>query len=176
MAMDTDYVTFRRLLGKALNEILWLYFKTPVAGQEEEIFRERIFCYELYHQLRCAFDAESFGYWIGGELDKDRHPIIRGDLKPDLVVHEPGDMDHNLCVLEVKPITGADAGFKKDVATLTRFVTEFSYHSGILLVFGDGEAAESVIKAKIGADLGVLREKHVCVLWAKNAQCRLAEL
>ena len=170
MEIENDYRVFRHLLDEAIKQICWVYFKTPVAGQEEEAFRERVFCYELYHQLRCSFDAESFGYWLGGELDKTRHPIIRGDLKPDLVVHEPGDMEHNLCVLEVKPITGADAGFKKDIATLTRFTTEFSYHAGILLVFGNCEAAESLIKCNIGVDLDWLRENRITVLWVKNAQ------
>jgi len=113
---------------------------------------------------------------LGGELDKVDHPIIRGNYKPDLVIHEPGDEDRNLCVVEVKPITGNATGFKKDIATLTAFVTQYSYHAGILLVFGDLDSGESVIRRKINCDVGVLRQKNIFVLWAKTAQGGVIEL
>jgi len=174
--MDNDFNKFRELLTEALREIIFPYFATPVAGQDDEIARERLFCYELYHQLRCVCDANEFGYWLGGELDKSGHPIIRGDLKPDLVVHEPGDMDRNLCVIEVKPIDGSKSGFKKDIKSLTTFVKEYSYHACILLVFGNSEDAQSVIRRKINCDPDILREKNIFVFWINHAQGPLVEL
>ena len=174
--MNAKYQEFRQLLNTSIKQILWLYFATPVAGQTEEVLRERLFCYELYHQLRCVCDKANFDYWIGGELDKTGHPLIRGDLKPDFVVHEPGDMERNLCVLEVKRVTGDEAGFKKDIATLLTFVTQYSYHAGLLLVFGDTENAELIIKSKIGADLNALRQKNIFVIWARRAQSDVVEL
>ena len=174
--MRRDYLIFRQLLDKAIRKILWLYFETPVAGQKKGAIRERLFCYELYHQLRCICDTSDFGYWLGGELDKIDHPIIRGKYKPDLVIHEPGDEDRNLCVVEVKPITGNARGFKKDIATLTAFVTQYSYHAGILLVFGDLESGESVIRKKVETDVGLLRQKNIFVIWVKSAQSKVVEL
>lgn len=48
-------------------------------------------------------------YSLCGEVDKAGHPLIRGHgldhLKPDFLVHDPGDLDENLVVIEVKPIT-----------------------------------------------------------------------
>src|ERR1035437_4558323 len=178
--LQADYEEFRRLLRKALKNILWPYFRTPVAcrpgGGNATAVRERLFCYELYHQLRCACDKADFGYWLGGELDKDKHPIIAGGPDPDLVVHEPGDMDHYLCVLEVKPISGSRPGFKKDVNTLTTFTTNYAYHAGILLVYGDRDSAETVIRSKVGTDLQALRTNRVFVLWIRNAQSEPVEL
>ena len=85
-------------------------------------------------------------------------------------------MDRNLCVLEVKPINGSDDGFKKDVATLRTFTTNHRYHAGILLVFGDCERAETVIRSKVGIDITLLRTKGVSVLWMRNARSGLVEL
>ena len=174
--MRQDFSDFRDLLNCAIHKILWLYFRTPIAGQDEEIFRERLFCYELYHQLRIVFDEKGFGYWLGGELDKSKHPLIRGDFKPDFVVHEPGFMDKNLCVLEVKPVTGAIAGFAKDITTLATFVTKYEYHAGILLVFGDALLDAEAVRKKLGLDFNALRKLNVFVIWAQNAQSGVVEL
>ena len=176
--MKADFSNFRTHLDTALAKILWLYFETPVAGAdvEEEVVRERLFCYELYHQLRCACDEASFPYWIGGELDKMKHPIIRSNVKPDLVIHEPGYMTSNLCVIEVKPVSGDAAGFQKDIRTLTNFVTKEAYHAGILLVYGHCDGAEGKIRQKIQTDVSKLRALNIFVLWIENAQAKLIEL
>lgn len=174
--MEKDFAIFRMLLNEALGRILWLYFQTPVAGSTDEVFRERLFSYELYHQLRNVCDDAGFPYWLGGELDKGRHPYIRGNLKPDLVVHEPGDMDSNLCVIEIKPVLGRVAGFTKDISTLRQFVLEHRYHAGILLVFGDIQGAEELIRSKIATDLAMLRVMRIFVLWIKSAQAEVIEI
>ena len=46
-----------------------------MAGTDELAIRERIFCYEFYHQLRLVATDARFPYMIGEpELDKGGHP------------------------------------------------------------------------------------------------------
>ena len=85
-------------------------------------------------------------------------------------------MDRNLCVLEVKPISGRRSGFKKDIDTLTAFTSKYRYHAGILLVYGDKPEAEAAIRSKVGTDLQTLRTTRVAVLWMRNAQSEPVDL
>lgn len=117
------------------------YFQLPVAaeGQAEVVYRERVYCYELYHQLRNVLDCERLaeGYALNGEIDKQGHPIIRPSA-PDLLFHVPGHMSQNLVIVEVKPINAKPKGIRKDVKNLTYFVSAaVGYQRGVLLVYGD---------------------------------------
>jgi len=132
---------FINLLGEATARIQAQYFHLPVAGLEDAIYRERVYTYELYHQLRLLLDAEDRfrEYALGGEVDKSGHPVIRR-CAPDFVLHIPGRMT-NLAVVEVKPINADAEGLRKDKQTLEYFVSnEVRYQLGIELVYGDGEA------------------------------------
>jgi hypothetical protein len=68
-----------------------------VAGAEARVYRERVYCYELYHQWRCQWANDS-RFELSGEADKIGDPIIRRNAKPDFLVHVPGEMQ-NLLVL-----------------------------------------------------------------------------
>lgn len=46
--------TFVKILRKATANIPPEYFQLPIAGREDPIYRERVYCYELYHQMRYA--------------------------------------------------------------------------------------------------------------------------
>jgi len=76
------------------------YFQLSVAGEELQ-YRERVYCYELYHLWRCNW-SNQFPFSLSGEVDKQNHPVIRRKVKPDYLVHIPGQMA-NLLVMEVKP-------------------------------------------------------------------------
>ncbi len=133
---------FLDLFLKATASIPELYFQLPVAGKDEPIYRERAYCYELYHQLRMLLDESDDLRWfaLSGEIDKQGHPIIR-PCSPDLVFHRPGDMAANVAVVEVKPGNGDVEGIKKDLRTLSYFVDDVvQYQVGIHLVYGGTEA------------------------------------
>ena len=118
--METDFKQFIECLEKAGSRMDRHYFQLEVAGSEESIYRERVYCYELYHQLRCAI-GDSFGYKLDGEVDKAGHPIIRQDLgpkKPDFIVHVPREMNRNLVVIEVKPVTVENNELARDLEKL----------------------------------------------------------
>lgn len=178
MSKLDDYAAFRLLLKDALSAVKQDSFKLPMSGGEE-IVRERNFCYELYHQLRLVIGPSSLEYVIGPELDKRGHSVITNGANPDLVIHDTSGMDRNLCVIEVKPITGRASGFKKDAENLKDFVGNWSYYAGILLVFGPAasvEAATETIKNKIGAGFTTLMVQGVRVLWISSSGAPVVEI
>ena len=133
-ATERDYEAFKQMLTAASAAVPPEYIQMPVYGQEELIYRERVFCYELYHQLRHRWG--DFPYTLAGEVDKTGHPVVRTKKKPDFLVHQPGGLGANLVAMEVKPNNARTPGIKKDLETLTWFVREADYAHGLLLVYG----------------------------------------
>jgi hypothetical protein len=135
-------MNIEQLLTNATSAIGANYFQLPIDGSEDPIYRERVYCYELYHQLRLIW-PEDEGYELSGEIDKSGHPLIRGNdldnVKPDLLVHIPGNMKGNHTIIEVKPINAALSGIAKDLGTLTAFRRYADYQRGIYLFYGDGD-------------------------------------
>jgi hypothetical protein len=80
MTRADDVETFRNLLTAATQLVDAEYFLLPVADQNggEPIiqYRERVYSYELYHQLRVKWPH--WDYSLGGEVDKRKHPVIHG--------------------------------------------------------------------------------------------------
>jgi hypothetical protein len=111
------------------------YFQLPIAGAEEHEYRERVYCYELYHRWRCQW-TDGFRFSLCGEVDKSGHPVIKGNWKPDFLVHVPGQMV-NLLVVEVKP-SNADIGRMADdlskLATFRGYPAK--YFAAYFLVYG----------------------------------------
>lgn len=130
---------FVNLLRAATAAMDGIYFLLPIA-EGTPIYRERVYCYELYHQLRTVW-PDDFPYSLGGEVDKSGHALMRkrGITRgiPDLLVHGPGYMENNLVIVEVK---AADRITPKNLSTdlnkLTRFVGKADYEMGIYLVYG----------------------------------------
>ena len=143
---EQDFRRFMECLEKAIERIDSHYFQLPVQG-DDKIYRERVYCYELYHQLRCML-GDSFPYKLSGEVDKEGHPVIRSGKKPDFIVHQPGDMENNLVVIEVKPVTVRNRleELKKDLGTLKWFLDEAKYHKAIMLIYGNvnGDLPENI--------------------------------
>jgi hypothetical protein len=114
-----------------------IYFHLNIDGGDP-VFRERVYCYELYHQMRKHWPA-GCPYFIKGEIDKRAHPILRGlgadQAKPDLLVHMPGAMAGNYAIIEVKHSTAA-SGVRKDLKTLDLFLRNVGYQRAIYLIYG----------------------------------------
>lgn len=141
MNFKSDFNYFMECLVKAATRIDSHYFQLHIAGSERPIFRERVYCYELYHQLRVVL-GNDFPYKLDGEVDKDGHPIIRpalGAKKPDLIVHVPRQMNQNLVVIEVKPINAKRSDIKGDIAALKKFLDKAEYYRAIMLIYGNAD-------------------------------------
>lgn len=140
------FKTFFNALIAATEKIEDKYFYLPVAYNQEFVFRERAYCYELYHQIRQILPAD-FPYILSGEVNKAGHPRIApfcGSIIPDFLVHNPGQMgeDDNLVIVEVKTIQGADynregKNLLKDMNTINCMTNlQNGYFRGIILIFG----------------------------------------
>jgi hypothetical protein len=137
----------RRHLVDNLNQILsdatalvgTEYFRLPVHGADP-VYRERVYCYELYHQMRCGWPAPDMSpYRLNAEVDKTAHAAlhrlgVRGQ-KPDLLIHRPGNMEGNHTIIEVKPAPSAARDIRKDLRTLALF-RDVGYDRTIFLIFG----------------------------------------
>ena len=128
---------FDNIFREATANISREYFLLPVVWSPD-IYRERVYCYELYHQLRRRW-PDDCRYRLNGEIDKRGHPYFREDdwaPKPDLLVHVPGSHD-NYAVIEVKTANNLrNQEVLKDIDTLARFTQDVGYVRGIHLVFG----------------------------------------
>jgi hypothetical protein len=146
--MRQDLDLLRNLLANATARIAPEYFLLPVAdaegGEPLVQYRERVYAYELYHQLRQTW-PDHWPYSLAGEIDKRGHPIVRGGIldnaKPDLLVHVSGQMDRNLAVIEIKPLRGQvyrgeREAFQRDMKKLIAF-REIGYRGAFLIAFGE---------------------------------------
>ena len=122
---------FVDLIGAAASGVGEDYFQLPVADADSWT-REKGVCYELYHQLRCIWGT--FGFSLGGEIDKQGNPHFRGGpykrAVPDLLVHVPGDMEGNLTVVEVKSVNGLGSA-ADDFRKLQWFCDHAQYFRGV---------------------------------------------
>ncbi len=125
---EADLAEWNRHFREATSQVARLYFQLPVADADA-VYRERVYCYELYHQLRRKW--ENWKYSLTGEVDKYGHPLFRDDkyaqAKPDFLVHVPGSMEDNLVVIEVKSSSSNPSGWQSDIAKLAWFTTNAKY-------------------------------------------------
>ena len=155
--MDENLATVTEWLLFASSQIGREYFQLPEAGADHEDaeYRERVYCYELYHRWRCHW-PDDFPYTLNGEVDKAGHPLIRGGSKPDFLVHVPGHMD-NLLIVEVKPENAARARMADDLKKLTKFRRDLkdqwgnpgNYWAAYFWVYGVGPAGWPALRRRL---------------------------
>ena len=147
-----------KLIETAMLHVRENYFQITLpskAGRKLVKRRERVYCYELYHQMRCLQDGDcnrneqdfKLGEQviINGEIDKRNHPIIVQGFNPDFVIHKQGWMTDNLCVIEVKTDLTLD-GIRKDFNTITCMLNCYKYKLGVFIITGvEEEKVRSVI-------------------------------
>lgn len=125
------------ILQRATTSIGKMYFYLTIDGGDA-VFRERVYCYELYHQMRKIWPVNS-KFVLNGELDKAAHPILSklgaDHAKPDLLIHTPGDMKGNYAIIEVKHAISR-GGVIKDLENLALFTQEVKYKRAIYLIYG----------------------------------------
>ena len=127
-----------------------IYFQLPVAGREEPQFRERVYCYELYHQMRRCWP--NVPHRITGEIDKNGHLwIYHGPLnnsKPDFTIHIPGRMADNLLVVEVKAFAPNDGQIVTDLRKLTGYCRTADYFAAYYLIYGFNAVGATVFSSR----------------------------
>jgi len=149
--MERHFQRFLEILYAAASRVGADYFQLPVADGDA-VYRERVYCYELYHQLRLDWDEFPFG--LGGEIDKTGHPHFQDGpyarAKPDFLVHDPGAMESNLAVVEVKPVTTDIISLRKDLEKIIWFCHHAEYYRGVLVVYGEAGGGD-ILHRKVRA-------------------------
>ena len=115
-----------------------------------ERYHERVFCYELYYQLRKRIEASELDYsgiYLQSEVRKEKlspqvlaHFEIAMNLNrnymPDFLLHTPGDFSNQLLVMEVKTNPNILLQhIEYDVQKLAEFMDQstYRYEKGIFL-------------------------------------------
>lgn len=138
--MDTVVQSCLQLIRNAMYNVDEQFKHVKVATQEDEdikaIKRERVYAYELYHQMRCLQEhcSELKQYSFNAEIDKAAHPIIETPFNPDMVIHHQGTMRKKLCAIEIKTDPTALSGIKKDFCTLSCMVHCYQYQCGVFII------------------------------------------
>lgn len=151
-----------KIIARATSRIAEPFFLLPIYGGNP-VSRERVYCYELYHQMRCEWPNDT-RYALNGEVDKRAHGAMQalgvGAITPDFLVHTPGFMEDNHAVIEVK-VTGAKPkGIRKDLATLTLFRQGPGYERAIYLFYGEADRGKLIkrirkLAATIEGSIGI---------------------
>jgi hypothetical protein len=166
-----------RILRRATRAIEPGYFRLNIDGGDP-IYRERVYCYELYHQMRCRWPGDT-EFYLNGEIDKAAHPILQqlgaAHAKPDLLVHRPGYMVGNHAIIEVKHSNASNDGIRSDLTKLSLFVRNVRYQRAIYLIYGEGADARIVERIQnIAAGLGDLEPVEVWLHQQATHAARLA--
>ena len=164
---EQDFQQFLKFLMKAMQNIDSHYFQLRFADNDKLKlkYRERVYCYELYHQLRLLL-GDDFPYKLDGELDKKSHRIILGEEKPDFVIHVPGEMEQNMVVIEVKTLVAVKGDMNKlrnDFGKLKRFISEEAkYYRAIMLIYGsvDGDLPQDIKQ-----EIEKVHDEKIIILW-----------
>ncbi|MBT9255308.1 hypothetical protein KMZ30_06925 [Phycicoccus sp. KQZ13P-1] len=166
---------FDLLLREAVVGVPSEYFSLPYLDKQRAsttAHQERVYCYELYHQMRLVM-AESKhdaiaaavedGWRVNGEVAKGLS-YISGRQIPDFIWHKPGSLE-NGHVLEVKSAAARWAPLHSDVKKLQEFKAQAGYAHATLLTFGpiptESAALSSLRALAVGAGVGILFHRGV---------------
>ena len=140
---------FSEILRTATESIDPRYFDFYIDGEEHPIYRERVYCYELYHQMRCRWPKET-PYLLNGEVDKRGHKLLAKKgaalYVPDFLVHTPGRMAGNSIIMEVKHSWTNDDGIENDLVKLDLFIRDVDYKRAIYLVYGKEADSDFILR------------------------------
>ena len=126
------------LIRQAIHKVEQKYFRLEVTYGNNFIVRERVFCYELYHQMRILLEGRT-DLTLNGEPDKRFHDEIHKPdwANPDFILHKPGSWFYNTVVCEVKGTLNPKdpRGVIKDLKTLLVYVEQYQYKSGVFIIY-----------------------------------------
>lgn len=173
----TEFLNFLGIALKNVDEKYW----NVHSAEDEDFIRERVFCYELYHEMRKLQENDKGGikYSTFSNIDLYAEPDKRGWAKlkpdekknPDFIFHKKAN-SNNLIVMEVKGNENGD--IKKDFDTLTAFLSEknyLKYKYGIFLLYGK---TMTVAKNKIqGIKIEPGYEEKIIVITQENKQAEM---
>lgn len=179
---DCESVVYFKLIRDAMKQVASKYIVLDVAGGSPK-HRERVYCYELYHQMRCLQKqgTEYINFTINGEIDKSGSQEVVQNFNPDFVMHTPGNMENNGCVIEVKAKSNSNRyvldkeGVNKDLKTITCMLHCYKYQYGALIFVDvtEGEIAPILQEAEI-SHLDDIFERVMVFFQNKNVSSNIS--
>ena len=179
---DNESFMYFSLIRCAMARVEAKYILLEVAGGNPK-HRERVYCYELYHQMRCLQEqcALQNKFTINGEIDKRGPQEVDEDFNPDFVMHTPKSMKNNGCVVEVKVRSNSNSrvidenGVLKDLKTITCMLHCYEYQYGAL-IFVDvtEEEATPILQAAKIAHLNDISDRVVIFFQSKDNPCNIS--
>lgn len=179
---DNESFMYFSLIRCAMARVEAKYILLEVAGGNPT-HRERVYCYELYHQMRCLQEqcALQNKFTINGEIDKRGPQEVDEDFNPDFVMHTPKSMKNNGCVVEVKVRNNngnglpSKRGVHKDLKTITCMLHCYNYQCGAL-IFVDvtEEEATPILQAAKIAHLNDISDRVVIFFQSKDNPCNIS--
>ncbi len=179
---DNESFMYFSLIRCAMARVEAKYILLEVAGGNPK-HRERVYCYELYHQMRCLQEqcALQNKFTINGEIDKRGPQEVVEDFNPDFVMHTPKSMKNNGCVVEVKVRSNSNSrvidenGVLKDLKTITCMMNCYEYQYGAL-IFVDvtEEEATPILQAAKIAHLNDISDRVVIFFQSKDNPCNIS--
>ncbi len=175
------------ILINACQRVNDLYFNVPLVTEiksPEDFrsvleYREKVYCYELYHQKRTLLEKRGShirGLLLNAETDKAGaiYTTFVGARKPDFVLHRPGDGIHNVATTEVKRISAPINDIEKDMGKLKEFLDPetMNYFGGVALIYGEEEGKIEKIQTLLKKHFGKYWPKRFKALWHRKPGSR----
>lgn len=126
------------LIKNSLESIEPNYYRL-VTADNNHVVRERVFCYELYHQMRLKqinFEQDLV-LQIHGEVDKRGHEDFKekDQKNPDFIFHQTGVHQNNMLVIEVKGKLRTRKEITNDIDKLITFIDKYYYKAGVFILY-----------------------------------------
>jgi tRNA(Leu) C34 or U34 (ribose-2'-O)-methylase TrmL len=172
--LKEDFEDFYSNFKVVLRKIKNIYINIPILNNESKkiiIHRERVYCYELYHQLRCQLNKiHDRNYFLFGEEDK-RGIYKKDELNkiPDFIIHIPGS-NYNFAIVEVKSIMAKTHDIIKDYNKIKDFIRYNNYKYGILLLFGEGNNKIPKAVHEIKSEIEKNETRNIKLIWHKDSK------
>ena len=151
------------------NEYIDIYTKRD----EVEFIKhyERIFCYELYHQIRCLQKKLNLNdYVIWGEPLKSYFKYIKDGKMPDFLFHKPKTED-NLIIVEVKMVESLNSGVDDDFKKIENYLENNNYKIGVFICIGlSADETREKIKNKLKDKYNEFYGKDVFLICRNNSE------
>ncbi len=172
--MDIDILNQVEMIKSAINNIDKDYYHLKTIDGNK--VRERVFCYELYHQFR-ILSGDKNPFRFNGEPDKRGNSQFRTNHQrnPDFIFHVPGKMENNTYVIEVKG-KYLNSEVLKDFKTIDIFITHYNYKIGLFIIYNYSlDRFSSLINENKKDFINIKNKKKIKVLCKKSASAPIEE-
>jgi hypothetical protein len=148
MSKPEAFDIFYTALNDAIVRIEKTFYNVKLVYFNQTIYRENVYCFELYHQLRKLL-ADEYIYSLSGKVDKASHPDIVErclEFECDFLIHQPGVVSSEAS-LAIMNVCSLDTAFRYHETLIEKFKqmncatsVKDGYYRGIMLIYGNDKA------------------------------------